>query len=86
MSSITISSFFSNHVQGDKRALLEDISREKEVQMSALKKGLKVSSTGANAGSFRIRKNKSSPCGPYFPGTLHSMDAVRKHTLSIGST
>ena len=28
---------------------------------------------------------KSSPCGPYFPSTFHSMDAVRKRSLSIGS-
>ena len=53
--------------------------------MSALEKGLKVSPTGSVAGSFCIRKKMSSPRGPYVPGTFHSMDAVRKHTLSIGS-
>ena len=55
------------------------------VRMSALKKGLNVSVRGIVAGSFFIRKKKSSPCGPYFPGTFHSTDAVRKHTLSVGS-
>ena len=39
--------------------------------MSALKKGLKVSPPGSFAGSFCLRKKKSSPCGPYFPGTFH---------------
>ena len=48
-------------------------------------KGLKVSLSSTILGSFRIRKKKSSLCGPYFPGTFLSMDAVRKHTLSIGS-
>ena len=46
---------------------------------------VKVSLLGTVAGSFRIRKKNSSPGGPYFPGTFHSMDAVRKPTLSIGS-
>ena len=53
--------------------------------MSALKKGLNASLTGTVHGSFLIKKKKSSPCGPYFSGTFHSMDAVRKYTLSIGS-
>ena len=47
--------------------------------MSALK-GLKVSPTSTVACSLCIRKKKSSPCGPYFPGTFHSMDAVCRHT------
>ena len=57
------SSFFRDQVQGDERALLEDIPRERGVRMSALKKGLKVSLRGTVAGSFRIKKKKSSPCG-----------------------
>ena len=60
-------------------------AERREVRMSALKKELKNSLTGTDAGSFRIRKKKSSPCGSSFPGTIHSVDAVRKHTLSIGS-
>ena len=56
----------------------------REVQMSGKKKGLIVSPTCSVAGSC-IRNKKSSPCGPYFPATFHFMDAVRKHTLSIGS-
>ena len=33
-------------------------------------------------GSFVKRKKKSSPYGSYFPGTFHSVEAVRKRTLS----
>ena len=32
-----------------------------------------------------VSGRKIASPGPYFPGTFHSMDAVRKHTLSIGS-
>ena len=28
------------------------------------------------------RKKKSSPCGPYFPGTFQCVEAVRRRTLS----
>ena len=52
--------------------------------MSALKEELKVSLPSIVAGSFWIRKKKSSPCGPYFPGTFHSADVVPEHTLSRG--
>ena len=38
---------------------------------------MSASPTCSVAGSC-IRKRKSSPCGPYFPGTFRSMDAVRK--------
>ena len=93
LKSITISSFFRNYVQGEERTRLEDISREEGgmggvrggARMPALKKGLKVSPKSYVAGSFCIKKKKSSPCGPYFPGTFHSMDAVRKYILFIGS-
>ena len=42
------------------------------------------------AESLTVRRNRrllqtSSPCSLNFPGTFHSMDAVRKHTLPIGS-
>ena len=53
--------------------------------MPTLKKGLEVSPKGYVAGSFYIKKKKSSPRGPYSPGTFHSMDAVRKYILFIGS-
>ena len=76
LKSISVSSFFRNYVQGEERTLLENISRE-EVRMSALKKGLKVSPTGSIPCSFCIRKKKSSPCGPHFPGTFRSMDNTR---------
>ena len=36
-------------------------------------------------GSFNKRKKKSSPCGPYFAGTLYCVEAVRKRTLSHAS-
>ena len=51
----------------------------------SIEEGLKVSPSGIVADSFLIRKKKSSPCGQYFPSTFHSMDVVRKHTVSIGS-
>ena len=52
--------------------------------MSGLMKGLNVSTVWRNR-RLLLKKKKSSPCGPHFPGTFHSMEAVRKHTLSIGS-
>ena len=85
LQSITISFFLRNYVPGHKRALLKDISSEEG--------GADVS-IDAKAESFTVRnrrrllltlEEKSSPCGPYLPGTFHSMGAVRKHTLSIGS-
>ena len=60
-------------------------SEDKGVRTSALTKGLMVTPPGIVASSFGMKKKKSSPCGPHFPGTFHSTDAVRKHTLSIGS-
>ena len=37
---------------------------------------------GTIAGFFWIRKRRSTPCGPHFPGTFHSIDTVRKHAVS----
>ena len=36
-------------------------------------------------GSFFKRKKKSSPCGPYLPGTFHCEEGVRSRTLSQAS-
>ena len=36
-------------------------------------------------GSFFQRKKKSSPCGPYLPGTFHCEEVVRRRTLSHAS-
>ena len=36
-------------------------------------------------GSFSRRKHKSSPHGPYLPGTFHCVEAVRRRTLSHAS-
>ena len=44
------------------------LAEKREVQMSALKRGLKG----------LPRKKKSSPCGPYFPDTFHSEGVVSK--------
>ena len=60
---------------------LRTSAEKRAARMPALKKGLKVSPTKTVAGSFFIIKKKRWPCGSYFPGTFHSMDAVRKHTL-----
>ena len=82
----SVSSFFRNYVQGEERTLLEDISGEKEGADDSTEEGTEgLTQPGIDTGSFSIRKKKSSPCGPYFPGTFHSMDAVGEHTLSIGS-
>ena len=62
---------------------LRTSAEKKGVRMSAVKKRLKVSPRGIVAGSFLIKKKKSSPCGPYFPGTFHSMGAVLKYTHTI---
>ena len=70
--SIQTHCFFRHYVQGDERTLLTDERAQ----------GLIVR---RNRLFLVIRKKKSLPCGPYFPDTFHSMDAVRTHTLSIGS-
>ena len=52
--------------------------------MSASRKKLTVSLPGIDAGSFKIREKKSSPCGPYFHGccawthTIHRIQSRAK--------
>ena len=53
--------------------------------VSAEKHGPNSINSPRTIGSYFKRKKKSSPCGPYFPGTFQCVDAVRKRTLSHGS-
>ena len=53
--------------------------------MSAAKKGLKVSLHRHRGRFFPNQEEKELAMRPYFPGTFHSTDAVRRHTLSHGS-
>ena len=86
LKSLTVSSFFRNYVQGEERTLLEDISREKEGADAKINEGLKASPTGSVTGPFCIRKKKSSPCGPHFPGTFHSIVHVSDNSRSPSSS
>ena len=72
-------------MQGDERALLKDISGEgwgADVSNDERAEGLTVQHRRR---LLLIQEEKELAVRPCFPGTCHSMDVVRKHTLSIGS-
>ena len=52
VTSIAVSSFFRNYVQGEERTLLENISREAGGTDVSIEEGLNVSLPGTVAGSF----------------------------------
>ena len=60
-------------------------AEKKGVRPPAVKKGLKVSPTRHYRRLILNQEEKELAVRPILPGTFHSMDAVRKHTLSIGS-
>ena len=84
-SNVFASSFFRNCAQGDKRAVLDDISREIGGADVSSKEGAEGLTTRHRRRLLLHLEEKELAMRPLLPGTSHSTDAVRKHTLSIGS-
>ena len=60
---------------------LEDIRGEEGSTDVSIEEGTEGLTDQHRRRFFCISKKKSWPCGRDFPGTFHSMDAVRKHTI-----
>ena len=86
MKSISVSSFFRNHVLGDNRALLEDISREKGGADVSIGDGAEGLTTRHHCRLPLNREEKELAVRPVRPWHIPLRGyAVRKHTLSVGS-